>query len=239
MAKKITTKDLIENSLSEFQLFSNMLSKTVHDINNPLAVLIGQLSIVEILKEQDKLTPEKMDKILEKINSSTITFKERLDHLRSFYKIPVNDKDFQTINQVCYSVIYYLDKLAFQNDINISLSVNEELKTEVPSDKLFIVLKCLVQNSIETLINTSKQGGSINIIVKNSENGIELSVEDTGPGLVCELDMAKDLGYTTMPHPHKGHGLSIASSILEEYSSNLQYSREERTKFWMILPNSK
>jgi signal transduction histidine kinase len=236
--KEITTKDLIDNSLSEFQLFSNMLSKTVHDINNPLAVLIGQLSIVDILKEQDKLTPEKMDKILEKINSSTVTFKERLDHLRSFYKIPLNDKDYQSVNQVCYSVIYYLDKMAFQNDINISLSIDEEIKTAIPADKLFIVVKNLVQNSIETLISTSKQGGAVYITVKKNETGAELSVEDTGPGLVCDLDMAIELGYTTMPHPHKGHGLGVASFILEEYNSQLQYSAKDRTKFWMELPNS-
>ena len=231
MKKDITINDLIDRDLLEFQQFSTMLSKTVHDINNPLAVLIGQLSIVDILKEKDKLTPEKMDLILNKLRSSSQTFVERLNYLREFYKIPLNDENFQSLDQVIKSTLYYLEKTAYNNDINLISNIPEDIQLTVPSDKLFLVLKTLITNSIEAIAANSKNGGEINITATDEGDSVRLDIEDSGPGLVCELSMAMEMGYTTKSHNHKGYGLSIASKVLADHQMTISYNKTKKTTF--------
>jgi signal transduction histidine kinase len=234
LKEDISINDLIDRDLLEFQQFSTMLSKTVHDINNPLAVLVGQLSIVDILKEKGKLTPEKMDLILSKLKSSSETFIERLNHLREFYKIPLNDESFQNLDQVIKSTIYYLDKTAYNHDINLISNVPEDINLNIPSDKLFLVLKILITNSIEAIVAASKSGGDINISVVEEANSIRLDIEDSGPGLVCDISIAMGTGYTTKGHTHKGYGLAVVSKILDEHQISISYAKTKKTTFSLI-----
>lgn len=236
MAKQITEQDLINSNLNEYLRFSNMLSKTVHDINNPLAVFIGQLSIIELMKERDMLTPEKLDQILSKLDSSSKTFKERLDHLRGFYKVPVNDENFQQLNQILTSVTYYFENETYLNGINMSLSVDEGLELKIGADKLFIITKNLIQNSIEAINQHNKDGGTIKIFCEDLGDSVKVSVSDSGPGLLCPLENACELGYTTKSENHPGFGLAMVREVLKQNKLELQYIKEENSIFSVIYP---
>ena len=87
-----STKEMAQIELEELELITSMLSKSVHDINNPLSVIIGQVSIIETLQKMDKLTPDKLNRILEIFKSSTDKFQSRINGLRAFYKVINGEK---------------------------------------------------------------------------------------------------------------------------------------------------
>lgn len=229
-------KRIIHHDLSEFERFSSMLSKTVHDVNNPLAVFIGQLSIIELLRERDNLTPEKFDKVLSKFKSSTETFKSRLELLRNFYKVPVNDPSFTKLEQILSCVTYYFENQAFKAGLTLTMHIDFDGEVDIDAKNLFLVVKNLVQNSLEALIEYNTGGGLVDIKCEIIQKTIKLTVSDDGPGLICPLDLACELGYTTKTMEHSGFGLSIISQILKERKLNLEYKKTDKTEFSVIFP---
>jgi signal transduction histidine kinase len=213
-----------------------MLSKTVHDINNPLAVFIGQLSIIQLMKERDMLTPEKLDKILSKFHSSSETFKSRLDNLRGFYKVPVNDDSYQKLDQIMYSISYYFENEAYLNNITFNQEVPEDIELKIGADKLFIICKNLIQNSIESIAQISPDGGQVSIKCEDAGEEVKISVIDNGPGLSCSLEKAMELGHSTKSDINPGFGLSMISELLKQNNLEIEYKKEENCIFSIIYP---
>ncbi|MBT4792640.1 MAG: HAMP domain-containing histidine kinase, partial [Halobacteriovoraceae bacterium] len=219
-------------NVKEYELFSKMLSKTVHDINNPLAVVIGQASIMEMLIQKDKLTPEKLEKIIAKFKSSTEVFKDRLSQLRGFYKVPMNDPDYSKLTQLLESVCYYFDGDCSHGGITLNFTGDTDYEIDFKTSELFIILKSLVQNSMEAIIDHNKDnGGSITINCEKREQNIVVKVIDSGPGLVCELPIACEPGYTTKSLNHPGLGLSMVQHLLNQKNLLLHYGISDAVEF--------
>ncbi len=238
MSKPQSIEDLIKHDLQEYEILSSMLSKTVHDINNPLALFVGQLSIMDVLIQRDQLTPEKLEKIINRFKSSSKTLSSRLEYLRNYYKILVDDPNFTQLRNVLDAVVYYYDNLAYKNRINLShnLEDNSEVELDISSRELFIITKHLIQNSLESLVDSNKEGGG-NIIIdcKLNDNSVTISVQDDGAGLIAPLEKAVEIGYSTKEE-HSGHGLSIVKYLLDSKNLKLIYEKNEKTSFSVSYP---
>ena len=235
---EINEKKILQNNLNEAYRFSKMLSKTVHDINNPLAVLIGQLSIVDILKQRDQFTEDKQTIIFDKLNSSAKLFKERLDHLRGFYKVLLNDESFSDLNQILHSIQYYFEPELYEHSIKLELECSDSINSKLTSAQLFYLIKHFVQNSIENIVESKIQAGIVKIHCEAQEETIRVTVSDNCPELIAPLSTVLDLGHTSKSDViHPGIGLNIAKNILESVKSELTYSRlKDINQFSCIIP---
>lgn len=234
--KSLTIKSLLAHDLHEYERFSMMLSKTVHDINNPLAVFIGQLSIIELMQQRDQLTPEKLELILSKFKSSSQTFKERLDQLRAFYKIPVNSDQFDQAHQILNSILYYFENELYTRNISIEHICPENINLKLPPNEFFLVLKHLIQNSIEAISETKPTEPKISVECLELDEHLEVSIFDNGGGLLGPYEMAVELGYTTKGNKHAGTGLALTQHILDQYKIKLEYQCDASTQFKFLIP---
>ncbi len=234
----INEKKIIQNNLNEAYRFSKMLSKTVHDINNPLAVLIGQLSIVDILKQRDQFTEEKQAIILEKLNSSAKLFKERLDDLRGFYKVLLNDESFSQLGQILHCIHYYFEPELYEHSIKLDIDCDAESETKLKSAEVFYFIKNLIQNSIENIVDSKTQDGTVKLKCFTQEGSIHVKVSDNGPELIAPLGTVLELGHTTKNEVvHPGIGLNIAQNILDSVKSELSYTRiDSMNHFSCLIP---
>lgn len=83
--------------------------------------------------------------------------------------------------------------------------------------KLRQVLDNLVQNALEA----SAEGGTVRLVVAQSEDGVQLDVLDRGPGLPDQLaGRLFQLGHTTKP-TGSGIGLTISRLIVEQHGGKL------------------
>ena len=239
MGKEITIQELINHDMREYEMVSSMLSKTVHDVNNPLAVFIGQLSILDLLKKKDQLTPEKLDKVISRFKSSTVTFGTRLELLRNYYKVLLNESDFSKLANIITSVTYYLENDAYKNGINLThnYETEEEIELQAPSSHIFLVAKHLLQNSLDSLLRQNKEGGgAIELLCDIQPDSVKMTVTDTGPGLICELNMAMEQGYTTNKDGKGGYGLTIIKDILDQHGLKLIYDKSDKCTFSVTWP---
>ncbi len=206
-----------------------MLSKTVHDINNPLAVFIGQLSILEILLGRDPVDMEIIRKVSTKFKSSSNGFSERLKDLRNFYKVPDDDPSFDTMDQLLTSISYYFENILYKNSIKLHLpELGTEIRTVLSPSEFFLVLKHLIQNAIESSSENEKK--DIYLTVETNEETIHFKVIDEGPAPSESLSRLVAPGDSFWKSPKQGLGLSIAEEILKKHQSQVIYDYEDTEK---------
>lgn len=173
------TVDLL---LTEQENNSTMLSKTTHDLNNSLAVFLGQVSILELLNKKDSLGPEKISSIVEKLMKSVDKFKVKLDDLKSYYKVPLNDDEYNTFYQVLISLNYYFANQFYNKHIEFELDVDEKLKerkSTCETSQLLLALKLITQVAInhcealeqsKLVISLSDNAGKTLITLKDNRD---------------------------------------------------------------------
>ncbi len=229
-------ESFIQEEKMLFNSFSQMLSKTVHDMNNPLAVLIGQISIYQILKEKDELDEKKLEMIFTKINSATEVFQKRIFHLRNFYKTVTNDEHFQHFDQVFYSAYYFIENKAYTHEINIEYDTPPTVELNCPADEVFLILKSLLINAIEATIDSKNTPRKISIKFDQKAQALDVSIRDTAPPLNVPLEKACSTDYTTHSHKNKGLGLALVNNLCQKNNLKWGYHAENPKNFQITFP---
>lgn len=97
-----------------------VLSGFIHDLNNPIAVISGQSSIMKTLVEKNKITDEKVNNGSTKILTSTQKMGHIIQTLRNFYK-PNAISDSHADLKLSIDTIYHLSiPKIFRNDLQVS-----------------------------------------------------------------------------------------------------------------------
>lgn len=151
-----------------FHDISKMLSKSIHDINNPFCVVVGQLSILELLLGKDQVDVERLKKSVDKMKSGADKMKERIEGLRDYYKVAMGDPHYQTWAALKKSLEYI--NMAFEEH-SLELEFPEG-ETIVNVQHLFMIHYYLVRVTLEqpsSRIEVDKQANSyiVSCSVKN------------------------------------------------------------------------
>ena len=162
---------------------------------------------------------------------------EIIDHLRSLYKKALPKREPLAVNKVIGEVIEMLRVEATRHGVSIRTDLARNLPN-VSADPVQIqqILMNLMLNGIEAMTDT---GGTLTVKSQSREDSqIQISVNDTGPGLPPdEAGRIFDAFFTTKPQG-SGMGLAISKSIVESYGGCLwATSNDERgASFHFSLP---
>jgi signal transduction histidine kinase len=138
---------------------------------------------------------------------------EIIDRLRSLYKLAPLKRELVSINGVVGEMAGMLRSEARRHEVSIYTDIKDDLPMTV-ADRVQLqqVLMNLMLNAIEAIMDT---GGVVTVKSQLGEDGqIEISVNDTGPGLpLGKADQIFDAFFTTKPQG-SGMGLAIGKSIV-------------------------
>ena len=136
------------------------------------------------------------------------------------YKKTPPKRELVAVNAVIGEVVLLLRGKANENAVSIRTDLVDDLPTTV-ADRVQIqqVLMNLMLNGIEAMKDT---GGVLRVKSQSRENGqIEISVNDTGPGLPMDkANQIFDAFFTTKPQG-SGMGLAISKSIVESHGGRI------------------
>lgn len=122
MNKENIDKLLVEHQKNFLKNLEVVLSGFIHDINNPIAVISGQSSIMKTLIEMNKLTDEKALKGSTKILKSTHKMGDIIQRLRDFYRPSAID-DSNADVKLAINTIYNLSTpKIFRNDLQVNFT---------------------------------------------------------------------------------------------------------------------
>jgi C4-dicarboxylate-specific signal transduction histidine kinase len=224
-------------SNAKFAALGEMASGIAHEINNPLAVILGltaQLRERLTQMEEDSFvsgglnTIDKMSKRIASIIKGLRTFSRQTDH------DPMVSADLVSIVHETIAIC----------DAGIRAS-GVKLKIDIPADGLFVrcrpseisqVVLNLINNAKDAVSQSRKR--SISLSLKREEAWAYLIVDDSGPGVPTDIRerifqpffTTKDVGAGT------GLGLSISKGIVEAHGGKLYLDSPKGARFVVKLP---
>ena len=218
-----------------------MTADIAHELRTPLSLILGHAEAVHdgVLPP----TPENFEIIREEAT--------RLEHLVNDLRIlSLADAGELSINPQQVEPQRLLEEVASlyqyqaqRKDISLSLEAASLLSPiEVDPGRMIQVLTNILDNALRH----TPQGGRIILSATQQNDRIELSIQDSGPGLKSEdLDRIFDRFYRTDSSRQRedggsGLGLAIARSIVQAHGGQLSAESEvgNGLKVSVILPGS-
>jgi signal transduction histidine kinase len=156
----------------------------------------------------------------EKIIEAGALASEIIHRLRSLYKKTTPQRELVAINEVVGEMARMLETEARRHGVSIYTDLQDDLPMTV-ADRVQIqqVLMNLMLNGIEAITDA---GGVVTVKSQLGEDGqIQISVNDTGPGLpLAKAGQIFDAFFTTKPQG-SGMGLAISKSIVESQGGRI------------------
>ena len=136
----------------------------------------------------------------------------------------------------------YFDILA--DDVGVRFTVESPpLQAEIDP----VLLQRAVSNLVSNAIRHTPAGGSVQLSARETEDGVELAVSNTGPGIAPEhlphiFDRYYRADAARSDHAHSaGLGLSIVRAIMELHEGNIRVESEAgaNTAFFLLFKKTK
>jgi two-component system phosphate regulon sensor histidine kinase PhoR len=236
--------DIVQLKKSE-QVRSQFLGNVSHELRTPIFAVQGYL---ETLLNGAVDDPAVNRSFLEKAQSNLSRLNALLEDLINISQIESGEMKMSLryfrVNEFLESVGKDYESLAAARSVTLKFSLNTLGDDEVFGDK--DRLRQVLNNLISNAINYNKPGGEVVIASEKKENGIQLSIKDTGVGIPSEhllriferfyrinSDRSRALGGT-------GLGLAIVKHIVEAHGSKVQVESTlgEGSIFRFVLKNS-
>jgi len=214
-----------------------MAGDIAHDINNYLAILLGNIELLPIiLKKNDS---EKVDKKLEQMKGTL----EKIGQ----YAAGLMDSDHDEviferihINQVIENVLAFIRPQKRYAGIEINTKLSSEIPAfDADSGKLQQLVVNLMSNSCDAV---SSKDGEKKIEIKTGmsedSNMIRVEVTDNGPGV--NEEKWPNLFQNRFTTKRKGHGIGLITcrKIVDAHGGRVGYDFSSETMFYIELPVS-
>jgi two-component system sensor histidine kinase ChvG len=220
-----TLRDMTDALYSRIDAIESFAADVAHELKNPLTSLCSAVETLPLAK-----TPESRARLLDVIQHDV----KRLDRLisdiseasRLDAELQRNEIEPVDLTKLLVTVV------TIQNEIRNDDNVKATLAFEGSNPSSFVVsghdsrLGQVINNLVDNARSFSPPGGTVRVTCRRLKNGVEIVVDDDGPGIRPDaLERIFDRFYTDRPHQsfgqNSGLGLSISKQIVEAHDGRL------------------
>ena len=206
-----------------------MASSVVHEMNNPLTVIQGNVRSIMELTDTSEIHNR-----IKKIQRPIENLLKLADSLRKYSrgsKISLNymTYDLKTLIEEC---LLYLEHRFNYSNIELILELEEDVKIKCDRSEMEQVIVNLINNSVDAVDNLRSRW--IKIQAYQNEEKTYLSITDSGDGIPKKVqNKIFDTFYTTKdPEKGTGLGLGIVKDILLHHNATIRVDNSSpNTKF--------
>ena len=221
------------------------LRELVHEANNPLSIVHNYLHILELRMQDEPTAREQLSMIGSELRRAADIIQRMKDvpdttEPAADQDVPVQPRSFD-LNGLVRQVCELSEGSAARREVEIErwLSLGE-LDVVSDPDLLTQVLTNLLKNAIEACsagdtVSLSTHGS----VVRDGRPGVEVTVQDSGPGLPSEvLANLRAAKTSAKGGQHEGLGLHLVYRLMTALGGQLDVrtSPETGTEFSLFLP---
>jgi signal transduction histidine kinase len=224
------------HQLEKFAMVGELSTELLHEINNPLTIILGYIQIIIAeINEKNQSPSLETQRYLQVVENEV---KRCQSIAKSF--LDISKKTFKyikvDINLLIKNMIYFLKDNPIAMGIKFFCECDPELPLIMGSqEQLQQVFTNLFINAIEA----TKPGGSITVLTKKDKDRAIIKVIDTGSGMSPDVvsKIFKPF-FTTKQDRSTGIGLIISKKIIEAHKGTISVESEEGkgTTFTISFP---
>jgi C4-dicarboxylate-specific signal transduction histidine kinase len=219
-----------------------MAGGIAHEINNPLAIILGNSQSLRLKLTRNEMSIEDITKVLEKIEATAKRISKVVNNLRLFASEGIKDEFIDTSVQMLIEDMkgFWLQRL---QDHQIALHIQEfdpQLAVQCRPVQIVLVILNLIGNSFHAVKPLPEKW--IKIDVRDKGHMVEIHFIDSGRGISPEIQsQIFDPFFTTREVGEgSGLGLSVSAGIAKVHHGSLIYdSSNSNTSFVLSLPKAR
>ncbi|RQW63588.1 two-component sensor histidine kinase [Vibrio viridaestus] len=227
-------------SQEKFAALGVLTAGIAHEINNPVAVILGNVELIKIAVNRGSLD----------IGDEIRTIFEQIDRIKSinhsllqYSKQPsaaLNQPIYQDINSIIEESITLTNTGCAKKNIIFELRCNARTTTVVDKHQMLQVLINLELNAIDAMQGTGKiiLSTDDDINTDGSVNGVIVNITDEGCGIPDD-QLGKIFDpFFSMKKDGTGLGLAVSNSIINQIGGEITVSsvQGKGTTFTIYLP---
>ncbi|MCB0571661.1 MAG: HAMP domain-containing histidine kinase [Phaeodactylibacter sp.] len=239
MADKIEAN--IEQIQSMGQLRQELIANVSHDLRTPLSIVQGYIET--LLMKEEQLPPEERRKYLEIIYDSSEKLSRLIVQLFEYSKLETNqiqpEKEPFPLSELAQDVFAKYQILAREKGLVLKLEHPRELPLVFADLGL---VERVIQNLMDNALKFTPEGGKVTLQLRNREEGVEVRISDTGPGIPESeqshiFERYRKAGGGNERNKGAGLGLAIVKKILEIHNATIQVQSRQGQgaafSFWL------
>jgi nitrogen fixation/metabolism regulation signal transduction histidine kinase len=226
----LKTQEQIMISSSRLASLGEMAAGLAHEINNPLAVIIGRVEMINSKINDGSATDVEINKTILKIQDMALRISKIVTSMR---KISKTCKPEDLVETSLIMVIEDILNISSEKIRNSSVSldysqVNKALLVEVNFSQLSQVIINLINNSIDEIVKLPDGERNIWISTEEVEGSALLKIRDSGTGIPMAVREKLFQPFFTTKEVGKGTGLglSISKALMVKMGGDLELSAE-------------
>lgn len=235
--KELETQKEMAHHNAKLASIGELAAGVGHEINNPLAVISGQVSIIEKIIKQPVDSKEIVEK-LQKINKAISRINNITKGLKTFSRADTSEISDFNISELVEDTLDMYREILGSDSIKVCETIDPNLWVNGNYGRVQQVLVNLLNNAKDALINTDNK--IIDINVKRNKNNVTINVKDSGTGIPVDVRTKIFEPFFTTKDVNKGTGIGLAlvNSIIKEHKGEIYVESElnEWTKFVITFP---
>lgn len=243
--KRNQLKEFFENEkktiakVERFAALGDFGAGIAHEINNPLAIILGRTQALKIRLDIDKYEKKDIVDTIEKVENAVKRISKIVNALRLMTKDSSGElPSIISISSFIEDIESVWAARLKNNGFEFKVENNcPELMTYTKRTQVAHALFNLISNSFEFLKDENEKWIKIDVTEKNGF--IQIGISDSGKGIPSEVrQRIFDPFYTTKEvGKGTGLGLSIAKGVAEDNKGSLEYDETcPNTRFVFSLP---
>lgn len=227
---------------SKMAALGEMASGIAHEINNPVAIIVGLSERILRKIEKEEIPKEKLIETFQRIQETALRITQIIRGLRSFSRSAENDPFvLESLSKIIGDTVSLCREKLNVHQIEFHVEKFIDVEISCRPAQIQQVLLNLIGNSIDAISESESKWIRITVDSQNDRHFHLLSIVDSGKGidptivdkLMQPFFTTKEVGKGT------GLGLSISKGIIEDHHGRLEYKANmQNTTFIILLPKT-
>ncbi|WGF90270.1 ATP-binding protein [Marinivivus vitaminiproducens] len=242
---RLTRSILAERREREVRLAAveAMAGSIAHEVNQPLASMVTNADAGLRWLNRREPDMEEARAAFRRIVEDGHRGGAVIHSLRSVFRKNVQDRTTLDINRLIARALEQTRREARGSDVSIEAEMGADLpEVSANAVQLFQVLTNLIANAVEAMAENRREAKIVRVISGRSGNdGIRVTVQDTGPGIPHDLRERIFEPFMTTKARGMGLGLMICRSIVEAHGGRLwvEHPRGRGARFSFTIPDAR